>query len=108
MSRDTTLVTLDNEMCVIVFHIVCYDGYEKLVIPIIGVLPFTVLQLKVTFGTHCTEEATSSVAVVSDFFTRTLVERTITIWTHGRVVHIQIFVGLSATTCPFERSIWYK
>jgi len=56
MSRDTTLVTLDNEMCVIVFHIVCYDGYEKLVIPITGVLPFTVLQLKVTFGTgDCTE-----------------------------------------------------
>jgi len=53
---------------------VCYDRYEKLVIPIIGSLPLTLLQLKVTFGAHRTEEATCGVAVVSDFFTRTLVE----------------------------------
>ena len=106
--RVTPLVTLDNEMCVIVFYIVCYDRYEKLVIPIIRSLPFTVLQLKITFGAHFTEEATSSVAVVSDFFyTKFGQKNDYNLDTRTRF-RIQIFVGLSAATCPFVRLIKFK
>ena len=73
-----------------------YDRYKKRTIRIIGLPPLTVLQLKVTVGTHSVEEATGDVTVVLRFNARNFVDLFSTIRTRRRFIeHSFLFV------CPW-------